>query len=139
MKRIIICLLAVAALPTGVALAQGTPRHGRSAPRIRYILTGTLSTYTQATDGAAGSITIDVNHASYRARALKSQSLTFSLTAKSRVTFRRGSHAHHEIADGTRGYLTLWAPKRITGDLVTQLPALATRIHVVVLRAPAAP
>jgi len=27
--------------------------------------------------------------------------------------------------------------KSITGDLVTQLPALATRIHVVVLKAPA--
>jgi len=56
---------------------------------------------------------------------------------KSRVTFMLGSHANHQIVDGTKGYITARAPKRITGDLVTQLPALATRIHVVVLKAPA--
>ena len=137
MKKVIIFLIAAVALPTSVALAQGNPNRGKSAPKVQYILKGTLSTYTEASDSASGSITIDVKHSNYHARALKNQSLTFTLTTKSRVTFRRGSHAHGEILDGTRGYMTVRAPKRITGDLVTQLPALATRIHVVVLKAPA--
>jgi len=47
-----------------------------------------------------------------------------------------GSHAHGQIADGTKGYMTARAPKRISGDLVTELPAQSTRIHVVVLKAP---
>lgn len=137
MKRLIIVLIAAVALPTSVALGQGSPNQGKAAPKVQYILKGTLSTYTEASDSTTGSITIDVKHSNYHARALKNQSLTLSLTTKSRITFRRGSHAHHEIVDGTKGYVTVRAPKRITGDLVTQLPALATRIHVVVLKAPA--
>ena len=136
MKKVIVFLIAAVALPAGVALAQGNPGKSRSAPKVQYILKGTLSTYAEASANATGSITIDVSHSNYHARALKNQSLTFSLTPKSKVTFRRGSHAHHEIADGTKGYLTVRAPKRITGDLVTQLPALATKVHVVVLKAP---
>ena len=137
MKKVVIFLIAAVALPTSVALAQGSPTKGKSAPKVQYILKGTLSTYTEASDSATGSITIDVKQSNHHARALKNQSLTFSLTTKSKLTFRRGSHAHQEIADGAEGYLTVRAPKRITGDLVTQLPALATRIHVVVLKAPA--
>ena len=137
MKKVIIFLIAAVALPTSIALAQGNPNQGKSAPKVQYILKGALSTYTDASHGATGSITIDVKQSNYHARALKNQSLTFTLTTKSRVTFRRGSHAHHEIVDGTKGYMTVRAPKRITGDLVTQLPALATKIHVVVLKAPA--
>jgi len=138
MKRLIIFLVAAVALPTSVALAQGNPNQGgKSAPKVQYILKGTLSAYTAANDSATGTITIDVKHSNYHGHALKNQSLTFTLTTKSRVTFMRGSHANHQIVDGTKGYLTVRAPKRITGDLVTQLPALATRIHVVVLKAPA--
>jgi hypothetical protein len=48
-----------------------------------------------------------------------------------------GSHAHGQIVDGTKGYITARAPRKITGDLTTELPAQATRIHVVVLKAPA--
>jgi len=138
MKRLIIFLVAAVALPTSVALAKANPTHGgKSAPKVQYILKGTLSTYTAASDSATGSITIDVKRSNYHGRALKNQSLTFTLTTKSKVTFRSGSHAHGEIVDGTKGYMAVRAPKKITGDLVTQLPALATRIHVVVLKAPA--
>jgi hypothetical protein len=140
MKRLIIFLVAAVALPTSVALAQGNPNQGaKSAPKVQYILKGTLSGYcaATATDCGTPSITIDVKHSNYHGRALKNQSLTFTLTTKSRVTFMLGSHANHQIVDGTKGYITARAPKSITGDLVTQLPALATRIHVVVLKAPA--
>lgn len=138
MKRFIIFLVAALALPTSVALAKANPNAGgKSAPKVQYVLRGTLSAYTAASDSATGLITIDVKHSNYHGRALQNQSLTFTLTTKSKVTFMRGSHANHEIVDGTKGYLTVRAPKRITGDLVTQLPAQALRIHVVVLKAPA--
>jgi hypothetical protein len=137
-KRTIVLLVAALALPTSVALAKGTPnKGGKSAPKVQYILKGTLSAYSAASDSATGSITIAVKHSNRHGRALKDQSLTFTLTAKSKVTFMRGSHANHEIVDGTKGYMTVRAPKKITGDLVTMLPTLATRIHVVVLKAPA--
>jgi len=83
-------------------------------------------------------ISITVNHSNHRGRALKDQTPTFTLTAgKSRVTFMRGSHANGRIADGTKGYVIVRAPKRLTGDLNTALPAAAVRVHVVVLKAPA--
>jgi hypothetical protein len=137
MKRTIIFLVAALALPTSVAFA--TPSHptgGKSAPKVQYILKGTLSAYTAATDTSTGQITITVKHSNYHARALKNMDVTFTLTTKSRITFMRGSHAHGEIVDGTKGYITARAPKKITGDLVTELPAQSTRIHVVVLKAP---
>jgi hypothetical protein len=140
MKRMIIFLAAALVLPTSVALAAQPSSPGKSAPKVQYVLRGTLSGYTAATDTTTGQISIMVKHSNYHARALKNQSLTFTLTAgKSKVTFRRGSHAHGQIVDGTKGYITFRAPKRISGDLVTELPNQANkRTHVVVLRAPAA-
>lgn len=137
MKRTIVLLVAALALPTSVALAKGSPnKGGKSAPKVQYVLKGTLSAYAPASDSATGLITIAVKHSNHHGRALKNQSLTFTLTANSKVTFMRGSHAHHEIVDGTKGYMTIRAPKKISGDLVAMLPTLATRIHVVVLKAP---
>ena len=136
MKRMIIFVAAALVLPTSVALAAKPTSPGKSAPKVQYILKGTLSGYDQT--ATPQQITIMVKHSNYHAKALKNQSLTFTLTANSRITFRRGSHAHGQIADGTKGYITVRAPKRISGDLVTELPNQAKRIHVVVLRAPAA-
>ena len=137
MKRMIIFLVAALALPTSVAFAK--PSHpakgGKSAPKVQYILKGTLSAYT-AYDSATstdGTITIDVKHSNRHAHALKNQSVTFTLTAKSKVTFRHGSTLATDTATA-KGGITVRAPKRITGDLVTELPAQATRIHVVVLK-----
>ena len=137
MKKAILFLVVALAIPTSVAVAKG-PGSGKAAPKVQYILKGTLSAYTafDKTTNTDGSITIAVKHSNYHARALNNHSLTFTLTAKSKVTFMRGSHAHGQITDGTKGYITVRAPKKITGDLVTQLPLLATRIHVVVLKAP---
>ena len=136
MKKAIVFVAVALALPTAAAFArspQSNPNTGgKSAPKVMYVLKGTLSAYTAATQ-----ISIDVKHSNYHGRALNGDGLlTFTLTAKSRVTFRRGSHANGQIVDGTKGYVTVRAPKRITGDLVTELPIQATRIHVVVLKAP---
>jgi hypothetical protein len=134
MKKAIVFLVAALALPTSVAFAK--PSHpakgGKSAPRVQYILKGTLSAYTAAGDTSTGSITIDVKHSNYHGRLLKNKSLTFTLTAKSKVTFRHKS----TLAEGqtAKGVIAVRAPKKITGDIVTELPSQAKRIHVLVLK-----
>ncbi len=134
MKKAIVFVVAALALPTSVAFAK--PSHpgngGRSAPRVQYILKGTLSAYTPAGDTSTGSITIDVKHSNYHGRLLKNQSLTFTLISKSKVTFRHKS----TLADGqtARGVIGVRAPRKITGDIVTELPSQAKRIHILVLR-----
>jgi hypothetical protein len=134
MKKAIVFLVAALALPTSVAFAKPShpARGGKSAPRVQYILKGTLSAYTAAGDTSTGSITIDVKHSNYHGRLLKNQSLTFTLTSKSKVTFRHKS----TLAEGqtARGVIAVRAPKKITGDIVTELPSQAKRIHVLVLK-----
>lgn len=144
MKRAVVLLLVALALPTGVALARSPNAGGKgggggqSAPKVQWILQGTLSSYTPVSASGNGQVSVTVKHANYRGRALKNKTLTFTLTAgKSRVTFMRGSHANGQITDGTKGYVVVRAPKRLTGDLTTTLPAAAVRVHVVVLKAPA--
>ncbi len=101
---------------------------------MQYILKGTLSAYTayDSSTSTNGSITIDVKHSNYHGSLLKNQSLTFTLTATSKVTFRHKS----TLSEGqtARGLIVVRAPRKITGDLVTGLPAAATRLHVVVLK-----
>jgi hypothetical protein len=134
MKKAIVFLVAALALPTSVAFAK--PSHpakgGKSAPKVQYILKGTLSAYTAAGDTSTGSITIDVKHSNYHGRLLKNKSLTFTLTAKSKVTFRHKS----TLAEGqtAKGVIAVRAPKKISGDIVTELPSQAKRIHVLVLK-----
>jgi hypothetical protein len=136
MKKALVFLVAALALPTSVALAN--PSHpskgGKSAPKVQYILKGTLSAY-QAYDSSTntdGTITIDVKHSNYHGRALKNQSLTFTLTAKSKVTFRHKSSLATDTATA-KGVILVRAPKKLA-DVVNDLPGAATRIHVVVLK-----
>lgn len=136
MKKALVLLVAALALPTSVAFAK--PSHpakgGKSAPKVQYILKGTLTAYT-AYDSATstnGSITIAVKHSNYHGRLLKNQSLTFTLTASSKVTFRHKSTLNE--GQTAKGVILVRAPKKITGGLVAGLPAAATRIHVVVLK-----
>lgn len=137
MKKAIVFLVAALALPTSVAFAKPShpPKGGKSAPKVQYILKGTLSAYTafDSSTNTNGQITIDVRHSNYHGRALKNKSLTFTLTSGSKVTFRHKS----TLADSTstaNGVISVRAPKKIAGDLTTGLPAAAKRIHVVVLK-----
>ena len=137
MKRALIFLVAVVVLPTSVAFAKPShpPKGGKSAPKVQYILKGTLSAYTayDSSTSTDGTITIAVKHSNYHGRALKNASLTFTLTANSKVTFRHKSSLATDTATA-KGVIVVRAPKKIAGDLTTALPAAATRIHVVVLK-----
>ena len=130
MKKAIVLLVVALAIPTSVAFAKGTPNHGKSNPMVMYVLKGALSSYQAATADADGSISITVNHSNYHGRQLKGQTLTFSTTAKTRVTMVNGATT---ITDGANGVLKFKAPLHRKGDttLVTTLTASAKALHII--------
>jgi hypothetical protein len=130
MKKAIVFLVVALALPTSIALAKSPGTHGKSNPRVMYVLKGTLSSYTAATADADGSISITVNHANYHGRALKGQTLTFATSMQTRVTMKHGATA---ITDGARGVLKFKAPLHRKGDttLVTTLTTGAKALHII--------
>jgi hypothetical protein len=130
MKKAIVLLVVALAIPTSVAFAKGTPNHGKSNPMVMYVLKGTLSSYQAATADVDGSISITVNHSNYHGRQLKGQTLTFSTTAKTRVTMVTGATT---IADGSKGVLKFKAPLHRKGDttLVTTLTTSAKALHII--------
>jgi hypothetical protein len=130
MKKAIVLLVVALAIPTSVAFAKASPTHGKSNPRVMYVLKGALSSYQAATADAAGSISITVNHSNYHGRLLKGQTLTFSTTMNTRVTFKNGATT---ITDGAKGVLKFKAPLHRKGDttLVTTLTTSAKALHII--------
>ena len=130
MKKLIVFLVVALAIPTSVAIAKGNPTHGKSNPKVMYVLKGALSGYQPATADAAGSISIDVRHSNYHGRALKGQTLTFSTSMHTRVTFKKGAT---QITDGARGVLKFKAPLRMTQgtDVPTTLESTAKALHII--------
>ena len=136
MRNAIVCLAVALALPTSAAFARsphsnpGT--HGKSAPKVLYILEGTLSAYTPA-GSSDGQISITVKHANYHGRALKGQALTFAVKTKTRITFRNGTTVSQ--IDGAKGIILVRAPKRILpAALAATLQTYPAR-HVIVQKA----
>jgi hypothetical protein len=130
MKKAIVLLVVALAIPTSVAFAKASPTHGKSNPRVMYVLKGTLSSYQAATADLAGSISITVNHSNYHGRALKGQTLSFPTTTDTRVTFTNGAT---QITDGAKGVLKFKAPLHRKGDtsLVTTLTTNARALHII--------
>jgi hypothetical protein len=133
MKRALIFAVAALMVP-GVALAKGNPGHGnqggKSAPKVVYTLKGALSSYTayDSSTSTNGTITILVSKANKHGKALKGQSLTFPVDAKTKVTLR---HHTTTITDGDKGIVTVRAPKKIAAaDLASTLQTYSAR-HVV--------
>jgi hypothetical protein len=139
MKRGIVFLVAALAVP-GVALAkaphpspgkhtgQGThASHSHAAPKVLYVLKGTLSAYGayDSSSSTSGSITIDVTRANRHGHALKGQTLTFPVSATTRIVLRHGATS---ISDDDRGIVKVKAPKKIAAaDLASTLQAVAAR------------
>jgi hypothetical protein len=125
MKKVLaLAVLALLVVPAA-ALAGGPGTHGKSAPKVQYILRGTLSAYVPYNDPTNGSITITVGHSNYHGRALKGQTLTFPLVAKSRIVLR---HKLTTITDNDLGVVKVRALKRIDpADLATTLQAVPAR------------
>jgi hypothetical protein len=115
MKKLIVLLAAALAIPTSVALAKGPPASpGKSAPKVQYILKGTLSGYTafNSSTSTPGNITILVTRSNRHGKTLVGQTLTFTggVTASTKVTLHDGATT---ISDGDRGIVKVRALKRI--------------------------
>lgn len=115
MKRALIFVVAALMVP-GVAFAKGNPGHGhqggKSAPKVNYVLKGTLSAYTayDAATSTPGSITIAVTRSNHHGNALKGQTLTFPVAATTKVSLEDGLTT---ITDKDNGLVKVRAPKKI--------------------------
>ena len=87
MKKTLILAIAALALPS-VALAAKPSHSSASAPKVSYILKGTLTNYVayNPVGPVNGTVTITVTSANYHGKALKGLSLTFAVDANTAVT-----------------------------------------------------
>jgi hypothetical protein len=137
MKKLIVFVAVALAIPTSVALAKAPATHtnnSHAAPKVMYVLKGTLSSYTAAAGTADGSISITVSHSNYHGRALKGQTLTFAVASSTRITNQNGK-TQTTVADGTKGMVKFRAPLRVSasaGPLAAVLPTLAKAFHVII-------
>jgi hypothetical protein len=134
LKKLIVVLAVAAALaiPTSAAFAKGPPlTRGKSAPKVMYVLKGTLSNFVAAQGTTDGSISITVTHSNYHGRALKGDTLSFSVASNTRITFANGTTT---LADGSKGIVKFRAPLRFASgtNLATALPTAAKAFHVIV-------
>jgi hypothetical protein len=128
MKKALILVLAALVVPSA-ALAATTRSATIANPKVTYVLKGKLSAYTAYNKATStnGSITIHVSSSNYHGKALKTQSLTFVVGAKTIVTL----HMQKPIADSDRGLVTVRAPLRIpAANLAATLQAAPARLIV---------
>jgi hypothetical protein len=132
MKKVLLLATAALMIP-GVAFAKGNPghggpgTHGKSAPKVLYVLKGTLSGYSayNSTASTNGSITIVVSRANYHGKALKGQTLSFPVDSKTRISLENGVTT---VTDGDKGIVKIKAPKRIAAaDLASTLQTYSAR------------
>ena len=83
----VLLILALALSAPGLALAAQPAQPGKSAPKVQYILKGTLTSFTPSTGGADGSLTFTVTKANRHRAALKGQSLTLVIKPTTKVVF----------------------------------------------------
>lgn len=114
--RKVLVVLATALLVPSLALAAGKPGSpGKSAtagsnaaPKVMYVLRGTLTAYQAAAGSVNGSVTITVKSANHHGASLKGQSLSFAVSSSTRIvgTFKANDN----------GIVKLRGPKAGLGD-----------------------
>lgn len=132
MRKTLLFIVLAALLVPAAALAKGKPtttttsnghKGGKSAPKVMYVLTGSLSGY-QPYDSSTqtnGMITIAVKHSNYHGKALKNTSITLAVGAKTKITLENGVTA---ITDNDNGTVKIKAAKKVAAaDLVATLQA----------------
>jgi len=90
--RKLILIAAAALLVPSLALAAGKPSPGKSqtagansAPKVMYVLKGTLNAFQAANGTTDGWVTITVKSSNYHGRALKSQQVQIPVSAATKV------------------------------------------------------
>jgi hypothetical protein len=84
MRNVLIVLALALALPA-LALAAQPSQPGKSAPKVQYVLKGTLTSFTASTGGADGSIMFTVTQANRHRAALKDQALTLMIKPTTKI------------------------------------------------------
>ncbi|MFL5960325.1 MAG: hypothetical protein ACJ75G_08695 [Gaiellaceae bacterium] len=140
MRKAIVIAVVALALPS-VALA-GAPtthtNHSKAAPRVMYVLKGTLSNFVAASATADGSISITVSHANRHGKKLTKldgDTLTFAVASNTRITFANGTTA---LPDGAKGMVKFRAPMlrgASEATLAATLPSTAKAFHIIVTQA----
>ena len=130
MRRKTLTLFALALAITSVAFATTAQAssHSKAAPKVTYILKGTLSDFTAASATANGSVTIHVTQSNYHAKALVGQDLTFAVSMNTTTTTMGGT-----IINGARGIVKFRAPLRqsnptLMASLTASTPMTASQI-----------
>jgi hypothetical protein len=121
--------LALAAKPPSPGNSQGP--HGKSAPKVMYVLKGTLTALSSS------SVTITVAHTNHHAKTLVTNpatSVTIAVSSTTKVVMHDGA----AFASGDRGVVKVRLPKNTTGaDLLTALANPATVAVQVIDQGPA--
>jgi hypothetical protein len=135
MTKLVPVVIAALMIPS-VALAKpGNPNNGghtnKGRANVRYVLKGTLSTYTQydSSSSTNGSITITVARANRHGRALKNMTLSFTgmVTSSTKVVLQNGATV---VADGDLGIVKIRAPKEPKSMSGADLAAILTGMPV---------
>ena len=129
-KTLALIVLALAIPSAALAAKPQHPTKGsKAAPKVTYVLKGTLSNYMAASATTSGSITIDVTHSNYHGRLLKGMSLTFATSAKTATTLNGNS----TIANGAKGIVKFRSLKNMSNGalsaaLTSSTPMTATHV-----------
>jgi hypothetical protein len=127
--------LALAAKPPSPGDSQGP--HGKSAPKVMYVLKGTLTAYSPASGGTNGSVTIEVAHANHHAKTLVTNpatSVKIAVSSTTKVVVRGGGTL--QVLD--KGIVKVRLPKGTSGaDLLSALANPATVAVQVIDQGPA--
>ncbi len=125
---IVALALAITSASFATVAQASSHNKGKAAPKVTYILKGTLSNFTAASTTANGSVTINVTHSNFHARALVGQSLTFAVSMKTPTTLMGGT-----IINGARGIVKFRAPLKVSNTtlmaaLTATTPMTATQV-----------
>ena len=88
MRKVLVVVLAALLVPAA-AVAKGKPTNpgsqSKAAPKVLYVLKGTLTAYSAANGTTNGSVTITVKSSNRHGASLKNQSLTFPVSSSTKI------------------------------------------------------
>ena len=90
--------------------AKPSTNQSKAAPKVMYVLKGTLSGYTAASSTTTGSITIHVTHSNLHGRLLRGTDLSFAVSTNTATTL----NGNTTISDGARGVVKFRALKNMS-------------------------
>jgi hypothetical protein len=129
MRKTLVLLLVALALPSVALAAKPSATHG-NAGTVRYILRGTLWSYTPASSTGDGSLTIHVTSSNHHGALLKGTDLTFAVAASTKFALSSKSglvpkRSVASITDGTRGMVEFRGTLKLSSS--TLMAALAPK------------